>query len=162
MINHYNNFLEKNNKKSVYIPLENTINLFGSAYLYVKDFLIFLRKSSEIMYKIIKYATNTDYDTSFIYFLSNSFYNNIFSLDSLSEDYFELCERLLSDEINNIKDISDFTKIMNKSKVFSLIVGINFSKEIKEYFDFILYDIIEKYENSGNNRIKLLFKIEDL
>ena len=162
MINHYNNFLEKNNKKSVYIPLENTINLFGSAYLYVKDFFIFLRKSSEIMYKIIKNATNADYDTSFIYFLSNNFYNNIFSLDSVSEDYYKLCERLLADEINNIKEISDFTKIMNESKIFSLIMGLNFSKEIKEYFDFILYDIIEKYEKSGNNRIKLLFKIEDL
>ena len=155
MINHYNNFLEKNNKKSVYIPLENTINLFGSAYLYVKDFFIFLRKSSEIMYKIIKNATNADYDTSFIYFLSNNFYNNIFSLDSVSEDYYKLCERLLADEINNIKEISDFTKIMNESKIFSLIMGLNFSKEIKEYFDFILYDIIEKYEKSGNNRIKL-------
>jgi hypothetical protein len=162
MINHYNNFLEKNNKKSVYFPLENTINLFGSLYLYVKDFLIFIRKSSEIMYKIIKNATNADYDMSFIYFLSNNFYNNIFSLDSVSEDYFVLCERLLTDEINNIKDISDFTKIMNESKGFPLILGLNYSKEIKEYFDFILCDIIENYEKSGNNRIKLLFKIEDL
>ena len=41
-------------------------------------------------------------------------------------------------------------------------MGLNFSKEIKEYFDFILCDIIENYEKSGNNRIKLLFKIEDL
>ena len=162
MINHYNNFLEKNNKKSVYFPLENTINLFGSLYLYVKDFLIFIRKSSEIMYKIIKNATNADFDMSFIYFLSNNFYNNIFSLDSVSEDYFELCERLLTDEISNIKDISDFTKIMNESKGFLLILGLNYSKEIKEYFDFILCDIIENYEKSGNNRIKLLFKIEDL
>ena len=162
MINHYNNFLEKNNKKSVYFPLENTINLFGSLYLYVKDFLIFIRKSSEIMYKIIKNATNDDYDTSFIFFISNNFYNNIFSLDSVSEDYFELCERLLTDEISNIKDISDFTKIMNESKGFLLILGLNYSKEIKEYFDFLLCDIIENYEKSGNNRIKLLFKIEDL
>ena len=162
MINHYNKFIEKNNKKSIYISYENTINLFGSSFLYVKDFLIFVRKSSETMYKIIKNATNTDYDASFIYFLSNNFYNNIFSLDTISEDYFELCERLLADEINNIKDISEFSKIMNESKVFSLIIGLNFSKEIKEYFDFILYDIIENYEKSGNNRIKLLFKIEDL
>ena len=162
MINHYNNFIEKNNKKSIYIPIENTITLFGSSYLYVKDFLIFIRQSSEIMYKIIKNAVNEDYDTSFIFFLSNNFYNDIFSLDSMSEDYFALCERLLSDEINNIKNIFDFTKEIKKSKAFSLILGSNLCKEIKEYFDFLLCDIIENYEKSGNNRIKLIFKIENL
>ena len=114
------------------------------------------------MYKIIKYATKKDLDNSFIYFISNNFYNNIFSNEIVSKDFLLLIEKSLSDEINNLKDISDFESVMSISNIFILLSGLNLNKDIKYYFDYILSDIIENYEKSGNNKIKLTFNIDEL
>ena len=112
------------------------------------------------MYKIIKYATKKDLDNSFIYFITNNFYNNIFANEIVSKEFLVLIEKSLSDEINNLKDISDFESVMSISNIFILLSGLNLNKDIKYYFDYILSDIIENYEKSGNNKIKLTFNID--
>ena len=158
------NFFQKEKGKKLfnYIPLEKSIKYFGSSYLYIKDFIIYIRKSPNIMKKIIKYAEKKDLDDSFIYFISNNFYNDIFINDEISEDFLILFENLLAEEINNLNNIEDFGKILNESNCFTLLNGLNYNNYIKKYFDYVLSDIILKYENSGNYKNKLIFIINDL
>ena len=153
---------EKDKKKYIYIPLEKTTQYFGSSYLYVKDFIIFLRQTPEIMYKIIKFASKQDLDSSFIYFISNNFYDDIFTHDTIHEDFLNLAENLLDEEINNIKNLKDFENVLNESNIFMLFNGLKYNNYIKNYFDYLLKSIIEEYEKSGNNKIKLMFTIDDL
>ena len=154
--------LENEKKKYIYIPLKKTIKYFGSLYLYAKDFLVFLRQSPDILYKIIKFAEKEYLDDSFIYFITNNFYNDIFRNDVISDDFLLLSESLLKDEINNINNINAFKNIMNDSKIFILLNGLKYNIYIKKYFDYILGNIFEKYEKSGDNKKGLIINIDDL
>ena len=164
ILNFLFNFLEeeKDKKKYIYTPLEKAIKNFGSSYLYVKDFIIFLRKHPTFMYKIIKCASKKDLDDSFIYFISNNFYEDIFTHDAIHEDFLNLAENLLNDEINNIKSLNDFENVMNESNIFILFNGLKYNTYIKNYFDYLLSNIILEYEKSVKNKNKLNFTIEDL
>ena len=51
---------------------------------------------------------------------------------------------------------------MNDSKIFILLKGLKYNIYIKKYFDYILGNIFEKYEKSGDNKKRLIINIDDL
>ena len=153
------------NKRKKYnlIPLEDTSKFLSSAFLCVKDFFKILRSSHELIYKIITKAEKKDFNnSSFIYFITNNFFNNILSSKQYSDDLLLLITHLLYDQISLLKNHSDFQKIFNNSNVFELLKGIKYKKDVQAYFELVLSDIIEEYENSENNSRPLVFKIDNL
>ena len=153
-------FQQKNNKRELILIHPNkTSDYLESSLLCVNDFFKVLRSTPELMYKIIKYANKTDFTSSFICFISMNFYNNILSSESYSIEFLKIIEHLLYDEISSLKKVSEFLEIFEKSNVFKLLTGLKFQKEIKMYFNLILNDIIENYENSEDNKRPLIFEI---
>ena len=61
-----------------------------------------------------------------------------------------------------MNNLSDFELIMKESRAFKLFYGLLYKKEVKNYFDYILCEIIDNFEKSGNNKIDLIFKVSDL
>jgi hypothetical protein len=55
------------------IPFEETSKYLSSAHLCVKDFFKIIRGSPDLIYKIISKAEPKDFNSSFIYFISNIF-----------------------------------------------------------------------------------------
>ena len=165
MMNIRDNVSLPKDKKKIYklISLEDTSKYLSSAYLCVKDFFKILRSSPELMYKIMTKADQKDFNNpSFIYFITNNFYNNILSSKTYSEELLSLITHLLYDQISQLKKISDFTKLFQNSNVFSLLKGLKYKNEIRSYFGLVLSDVIEDYENSENNSRPLVFKIDYL
>ena len=165
MMNIRDNISLPNDKKKNYklIPLEDTSKYLSSAYLGVKDFFKILRSSPKLMYKILTKAEQKDFNNpSFIYFITNNFYNNILSSKTYSEELLSLITHLLYDQISDLKKISDFPKLFQNSNVFSLLKGLKYKNEIQSYFGLVLSDVIEEYENSENNARPLVFKIDNL
>ena len=165
MMNIRDNVSLPKDKKKIYklISLEDTSKYLSSAYLCVKDFFKILRSSPELMYKIMTKADQKDFNNpSFIYFITNNFYNNILSSKTYSEELLSLITHLLYDQISQLKKISDFTKLFQNSNVFSLLKGLKYKNEIQSYFGLVLSDVIEDYENSENNSRPLVFKIDYL
>ena len=165
MMNIRDNVSLPKEKKKIYklISLEDTSKYLSSAYLCVKDFFKILRSSPELMYKIMTKAEQKDFNNpSFIYFITNNFYNNILSSKTYSEELLSLITHLLYDQISQLKKISDFTKLFQNSNVFSLLKGLKYKNEIRSYFGLVLSDVIEEYENSENNSRPLIFKIDYL
>ena len=165
MMNIRDNVSLPKDKKKIYklISLEDTSKYLSSAYLCVKDFFKILRSSPELMYKIMTKAEQKDFNNpSFIYFITNNFYNNILSSKTYSEELLSLITHLLYDQISQLKKISDFTKLFQNSNVFSLLKGLKYKNEIRSYFGLVLSDVIEEYENSENNSRPLVFKIDYL
>ena len=114
------------------------------------------------MHKIIKCASKKDLDDSFIYFISNNFYEDIFINDDINDDFLILAEHLITDEIKNINNLNDFENVMNESNIFILFNGLKYNNCIKNYFDYILSDIILDYQKTEKNQNKLIFTVEDL
>ena len=165
MMNIRDNVSLPKDKKKIYklISLEDTSKYLSSAYLCVKDFFKILRSSPELMYKIMTKAEQKDFNNpSFIYFITNNFYNNILSSKTYSEELLSLITHLLYDQISQLKKISDFTKLFQNSNVFSLLKGLKYKNEIRSYFGLVLSDVIEEYENSENNSRPIVFKIDYL
>ena len=152
-------------KKKTYIliPLEDTSKYLSSAYLCVKDFFKILRSYPDLLYKIISKAELKDFNnSSFIYFITNNFFNNILSSRTYSEELLLLLTHLLYEEISSLKDISEFSNLFENSIVFALLKGFKYKRDVQKFFELVLSDIIEEYEKSENNARPLIFKIEDL
>ena len=164
MLNYLDNsrLEEKYRKKYIYISIEDTSKYFESSYLCVKDFFAFIRRSPNIMYKILKYAKKENITESFIYFITNNFYRNILSPEYFSEEMFIIIEQLLFDVISGMKTINDFYRAIDNSNFNIFIQGLKYQKEIQMYFDLIIGNIIETYEISGENKTPLIFKVNDL
>ena len=152
------------NKKQQYnlIPLEDTSKFLSSAYLCVKDFFKILRSSPELMYKILTKAEPKDLNSSFVYFISNNFFNNILSSRTYSEEFLLIITHLLYDQISSLKKISDFSKLFENSNIFILLKGIKYQKDVRTFYDLVFKDIIEEYENSEYNMRPLEFKIDNI
>ena len=150
-------------KNYVLIQFENTSKYFSSAYLCVKDFFKVLLNSPELLYKILTKAEQKDLcNSSFIYFITNNFFNNILSSKTYSEELLILITHLLYDQIASLKNTSDFPILFENSNVFTLLKGIKYKRDIQKFYDLVLSDIIEEYENSENNSRPLIFSIDNL
>ena len=165
MMNIRDNISLPNDKKKNYklIPLEDTNKYLSSAHICVKDFFKILRGSHELIYKILTKAEQKDlYTSSFIYFITNNFFNNILSSRAYSDDLLLLITQLLYDQISSLHKISDFPKLFDNSNVFLLLKGIKYKKDAQTFYDLVLKDIIEEYENSEYNSRPLIFKVDEL
>ena len=156
--------LPKNKRKKYnLIPLEDTSKFLSSAYLCIKDFFKVLRGSQELIYKIItKLEPKNLNDSSFLYFITNNFFDNILSSKTYSEEFLLLITHLLYDQITALKKIEDFNKLFEKSIVFTLLKYIKYKKDVHTFFRIIFKEIIEEYEYSEFNMRPLYFKIDDL
>ena len=160
----YNADLPPDKKKTyILVPLEDTSKYLSSAYLCVKDFFKLLRTYPDLLYKIISKAELKDvHNSSFVYFITNNFFNNILSSRTYSEELLFLLTQLLYEEISSLKEISDFPNLFDNSIVFALIKGFRYKRDVQKFFELVLSDIIEEYEKSENNTRPLIFKIENL
>ena len=164
MYNLYDNsFLKEESHKLYFLtPLEQINESYTSFIIIINKLLKKIIDSPKFIYKIIKYSTDSDLNNSFLLFITNNLYNDILSPELISEKLLIIIENLLCDEINKISDINDLESILTYSKVSKLFLGFKYFNEVQNYFNLLLGDIIENYENSGISTIHLIFKIDKL
>ena len=149
-------------KKYEFILIDDVEKYLSTLNLYLNDFFRELINSPEIMYKILERASSDEMNNSFIFFITNNFYNNIISPEIISQKLFLIIEKLLYTEIQKLNDISQFSQILQNSNVLKLCQGFKYQKGIQFYFNKLLGNLIETYENSGTNLIPLIFNVDKL
>ena len=164
MYNLYDNSFLAEDSQNIYIPiaLEHLNESYTPFILIINHFLKNLIESPEIIYKIIKYSKEEELTDSFILFITNNLYNDILSPEIISEKFLIIIENLLYDEIYKLSKIEDLIIILTNSKISKLLLGVKYYNEVQNYFNLLVGDIIENYENSGANTIPLIFKIDKL
>ena len=164
MYNFYDNsFLQEECHKLYFLtPLEQINESYTSFIIIINKLLKKIIDSPKLIYKIIKYSTDSDLTNSFLLFITNNLYNDILSPEIISQKFLIIIENLLCDEINKISDINDLESILTYSKISKLFLGFKYFNEVQNYFNLIIGEIIENYENSGINAIRLIFKIDKL
>ena len=158
-----NGTLQENlRKKYEFIYIDEVGKYFTTLNIYINDFFRELINSPEIMYKILERASSDEMNNSFIFFITNNFYNNILSPEIISQKLFIIEEKLLYTEIQKLNDISQFSQILQNSNTLRLFQGFKYQKDIQDYFNKLLGNLIETYENSGTNLIPLIFSVSKL
>ena len=165
MTNLYDNkFLSKeDNAIYKFISNEESGKYFGSCYLAIKDFWIKLREEPELVFKIIKYSSKENLVGLLNLFICNDLYLDILSPpETFPNQLYYLIFKLMSEEIKNIKTISEFEEDFSDSNIFFLLDSLVFQKNIRSYFNYILKDIIENYENSGECNKPIIFNVKEI
>ena len=162
MYNLYDNSFLPEDSQKLYIanPLEQIYEYYPS--IKINELIKHLINSPELIYLLIKYANEGDLSDSFLFFITNNLFNNILAPEIISEKLLIIYENLLFDEINKISNIKDIMNILTHSKISKLFLGLKYFNEVQTYFNILIGDIIENYENSGLNTIPLIFKINKL
>ena len=164
MYNLYDNsFLkEDSQKKYISIPLEQMNKSHPQLFLILNKFLKSLIDYPDILYKIIKCSNEKDLSNSFLLFITNNLFNDILSPEIIPQKLLIIIEKLLYEEIKNISNKKDLISFITNSKISKLFFGFKYYDEVQIYFNLLIGDIIENYENSGMNTIPLIFKINKL
>ena len=164
MYNLYDNSFLPEESQKIYnsIPLEQINESYPTFNIIINEFLKYLIESPDLIYKIIKYSKEKDLTEPLILFITNNLYNDILSTEIISEKILIIFENLLYDEISKISNINELFLILTNSKISKLFLGFKYYHEVQNYFNLLIGEIIENYENSGTNTIPLIFKIDKL
>ena len=162
---YFNNILSINEKKEFkYINLDETSKHFNTCYLIIKDFWKELYNNKELVYKLMKFSKKDELINSYlnIFFMQN-FYINLFSYsDGFPNELYYLINKLLKDIISRINTTSEYSVAFEESILSYLIDGIILNDNVRSFFNLILSDIIDQYENSKESIEILLFKVKDI
>ena len=166
MFNLYQNTISINKKKQFKYIKSNERNKYfknlNLCFLILKDFWKELHNNKELVYQIIKLAKKEDLKNSFLNILfTQNFYIDIFSnSDEFPKELYYIIYKLINDLILDLKQISDYSPIFQESNLAYLLDGIILNNKIRSFFNLILSDIIEQYENSEENKQILMFQID--
>ena len=162
---YFNNILSiKEKKEFKYINLDETSKHFNTCYLIIKDFWKELYNNKELVYKLMKFSKKDELINSYlnIFFMQN-FYINLFSYsDGFPNELYYLINKLLKDIISRINTTSEYSEAFKESILSYLIDGIILNDNVRSFFNLILSDIIDQYENSKESIEILLFKVKDI
>ena len=162
---YYNNYLNQKDKKEFkYIKTDGISKYFNNCYIMIKDFWNELYNNKEYVYKILKYAKEEELKDSYLnIFFTQNFYINLFSnSNEFPNELYYIIQKLLNDIFINIRNIEDYTKSFNNSNLSYLLDGMILNEKMSSFFNLILSDIIEEYENSGDSTQILLFNVEEI
>ena len=136
----------------------------NTCHIIIKDLWKELYYNKELVYKILKYAKKEDFiNTNLNIFFMNNFYNDLFTdSNELPYELYYIIQKLFNDILSGIKKISEYSEAFEKSNLAYLLDGIILNGRIRNFFNLILTDIIEQYENSEESNQILLFRVEDI
>lgn len=162
---YYNNHLSKEeNREFEYIKMDEISKYFGTCYLVIKDLWDKLYNNKELVYKIIKYAKKEELNKTYlnIFFIQN-FYTDLSSnSNQFPYELYYIIQKLINDIISEVKKITEYCQIFKESNLAYLLDGMVLNDKIRSYFNLILSDIIEQYENSEESMQILLFKVKEI
>ena len=162
---YYNNYLNPKDKKEFkYIKSDGISKYFNTCYLMIKDFWKELYNNKELVYKILKYAKDEELKDSYLnIFFTQNFYINLYSKSNeFPNDLYYIIQKLLNDIFNSIRNIEDYPKSFKNSNISYLLDGMIMNEKMSSFFNLILSDIIEEYENSGESMQILLFNVDEI
>jgi hypothetical protein len=163
MYNLYDNTFSREDKKkynSIFIEKINECQ--PSLILAINKFFKILNESPELLYKIIKFITESDLTDSFLLFITNNLCVDILSPEIIPSNFLLIIENILYDEISKISNINNLISILSNLKISKLFIGFKYYNEVSNYFNLIMGDIIEDYENSDSNSVPLIFNVSKL
>ena len=138
-------------------PVPNQI--YKDETMYVSKIMIFLRKYQDYLYKILIDCKSDKEKRTMSNLVANYFYTNIFSANSIEEEYLFMLYRLLKKEIESLTHTNVPEKFLNNSICSHLLQYLICNDDIKVYFGKILNEIIDKIDNKEDNQ-EIVFEID--
>ena len=131
--------------------------------IYVVKLMTYLWEQPKLIAKIISTADKTDIKEYLAPLIANNFYENILSPNYIEDNLLYVLTLLLQEEINNLKNINDYSIFLKETPCSFLLGELNEKKDIKTFFKMIITKAVEKLESNCSNKdlIFSLSKIEE-
>ena len=133
-----------NDEKKIY-------NFSPEVFSKIKEILLMLREDHSIIYHIFSYATSNQIE-NLSYFITQNFFENILSPKSLEDECLILLTKILKEKVNDIPKYNSKCNILLKS-LFR-------NKDLKDFCNIVLTDIIGKIENENN--FPIIFDLKEI
>ena len=174
LINQIENFLFEINKNKIQIAekIDNLNNISDpKSYVFCIDkrnvykeetknisrIILFLRKYQTFLFNILINCKTHIEKKCISNLIANFFYQNVFSSDSIEEDYLLLTYRIFDYEIKQLTSLDNSLDFQTNSISSKLIHYIVRNNDVKEYFKNILNGFIDDLNNEENN---LMFEFD--
>lgn len=139
-----------NSKLITYVLSDNPSAFYSNEQIYIDKILMFLRKYQDFMYKVLINCKTTESKICLSSLVSNFFYVNTLSSNSIEEEYLIILYRTLKHEIEQLKRANAPSEFLGDSINSYMLSNIIRNEDVKTYFGKILNQIIENIENIEN------------
>ena len=138
-----------NDFEKKYILKESLMD-FESISSLVSHFFEYIWENPNLVVEIIKNCDIEEIKESLSNFFMNNFYEAILSNNYIENSLIYILTLLIKEEINNLKNVNDFEKFMDKnSKVGYLLSELRNRSEIKNYFKTSFLSLISDLEEKS-------------
>jgi len=129
--------------------------------IYVSKFMTYLWEQPQLIANIISSADKNDIKENLAPLFADNFFENILSQNYIEENLLYVLTLLLQKEINDIKDINDYSLFLNDSPCSFLLEELKEKKDVQTFFKLIISKAVEKLETSCSNK-DLMFSLSKI
>ena len=114
--------------------------------------MTYLWEQPKLIANLLSIADKNDIKEYLAPLISNNFYENILSQNYIEDNLLYVITLLLKEEIDNLKDINDYSNFLNDTPCGLLLNELNEKKDIQTFFKMIITKAVEKLEANCYNR----------
>lgn len=155
LLEQYNN----NSQKITHIYKEPHL-IPGGNYLFLGKIYSSLRHNQNLMFKLLTYATNNNEKSKLGTFIYNTLNTNLFSSNSLEDEYTLMLIRTLWNEINALNENSTYEDFLNEESQSKYLLQNLYKKDdIRNFFIQILKSTVSELESIDDT---ISFQLKEL
>ena len=129
--------------------------------IYVVKLMTYLWEQPKLIANILSTADKTDITEYLAPLIANNFYENILSPNYIEDNLLYVLTLLLKEEINNLKNINDYSIFLKETPCSFLLGELNEKKDIQTFFKTIITKAVEKLESNCSNK-DLIFNLQKI
>ena len=153
------NTQEKMQKIKEYSLVENNYDYLQELNTYIPKLMKYIWEDPKLTAKLLLYTNQNDTKKYLAPLICNNFYENILSSNYIEDHLMYVMYLLLDEEISKLKSIDDAKSFLDNTPLSYLLNELKNKKDIKNFFNIILQNIIQEIGVSKINfNIKLIEK----
>ena len=129
--------------------------------IYVVKLMTYLWEQPKLIANLISTADKADITDYLAPLIANNFYENILSPNYIEDNLLYVLTLLLKEEINNLKNINDYSIFLKETPCSFLLGELNEKKDIQTFFKAIITRAVEKLESNCSNKY-LIFNLNKI
>ena len=128
---------------------------------YIPKLLTYLWEDPKLMSTLLLNSNIEDIKRTISYFVTNNFYENILSFNSLQENLMFVLTILCKKEVSELKSTNEFMPFLENTPCGCLLEQLINKIDVKSYFNNLLKDIMENIELKCSDK-KMYFLVEEI
>ena len=146
-----NNLKKEQQQFQEHSLVKNNYDYLEELNTYIPKLMKYIWEDPKLTAKILLYSDEEDTKKYIAPLICNNFYENILSSNYIEDHLMYVMYLLLDEEINKLKSIDNANSFLSKTPLRFLLNELKNKKDVKNYFNIILKNIIQEIGVSSLN-----------